>query len=100
MKAIQTKYLGVTNFKGSRIKAWADGWGSATIGYPHEYNTEQAHYQAVLALIAKVNKRIDSQNQDKPESERIKRHLDPPTISGGLPNGDWCFCFKASEVQS
>jgi len=90
MKAIQTKYLGATNHKPSRIKAWADGWGSKTIGYPHEYNTERAHYHAALALIDKVNKDF---HNNIPE-----RMLKAPTVSGGLPNGDWCFCFKDSEV--
>ena len=99
MKAIQTRYLGPTDYKGSRIKAWADGWDSVTIGYPHEYNTERAHYQAALALIDKVNKRIDAENKDIPDPERMIPHLTPPTISGGLPNGDWCFCFKDSEVK-
>lgn len=33
MKAIQTRYLGCTNTKGSRIKAWAEGGHSVTIGY-------------------------------------------------------------------
>jgi hypothetical protein len=99
MKAIQTRYLGPTNYKGSRIKAWADGWGSVTISYPHEYNTEQAHWWAAKALIDKVNKRIDSDNQDKTPVDRLNRHLRPPTISGGLPNGDWCFCFKDSVVK-
>lgn len=90
MKAIQTKYLGPTNYKGARIKAWADGWGSKTINYPHEYNTQRAHYAAAEALIAKVNTEFNN---------RPERALQPPTISGGLPNGDWCFCFKDSEIR-
>lgn len=86
MKAIQTKYLGPTNYKGARIKAWADGWGSKTISYPHEYNTERAHYEAAKALI------------DKCKAERQPFYADYPTICGGLPNGDWCFCYADSEV--
>ena len=91
MKAIQTRYLGPTNTQGSRIKAWADGWGSATIGYPHEYNTERAHYAAAMALIDKNKARCDK--------EGSKFYADYPTISGGLPNGDWCFSYAESVVQ-
>jgi glutamate mutase epsilon subunit len=91
MKAIQTRYLGATNYRGSRIKASADGWGSVIIGYPHEYNTELAHYAAAKALIDKANKVF----KNSPE-----RALQYPTISGGLPNGDWCFCYAASTVET
>ena len=87
MKAVQTKYLGPTNTKGSRIKAWADGWGSKIISYPHEYNSDRAHYEAALALLAQVNL-------------HNAHPIDPPTISGGLPNGDMCFCFKDSEIRA
>ena len=91
MKAIQTRYLGPTNYRGARIKAWAYGWGSVTISYPHEYNSELAHHEAAKALIAKVNKQFGNDE---------KRALQVPTISGGLPNGDWCFCFADSTVQT
>ncbi len=53
MKAIQTKYLPATNFRGSRIKATAEGWGAAIIDYPHEFNAEEAHIHAAKALLAK-----------------------------------------------
>jgi len=35
MTAIQTKYIGPTDHKGARIKAWSVGGRSVTIGYPH-----------------------------------------------------------------
>ena len=58
MIAIHTKYIGPTNSRGSRIKAYTcDGMGlkgfTATIPYPHEYSGETCHFQAVKALIAK-----------------------------------------------
>ena len=86
MKAIQTKYLGATDYKGSRIKAWAEGWGSATISYPHEYSNEMAHFQAVKALMAKY------------QPKYVK---DTPTIFGGLPDqSGYVFCFKDSEITA
>lgn len=74
MKAIQTRYLGPTNYRGSRIKATAEGGHSVTIGYPHEYNTEQAHWQACKALLAKTGWQWTE------------------VASGGLPNGDYVWC--------
>lgn len=54
MQAIQTKYLGPTNTKGSRIKATCAA-GSITIGYPHEVEHGQsAHRKAAEALAAKL----------------------------------------------
>jgi len=52
MKAIETKYLPCTNTKGSRIKAYAEGGNSITIGYPHE--SSHAHADAALALARKM----------------------------------------------
>jgi hypothetical protein len=54
MKAIFTKYLPCTDTKNSRIKAFAEGVGSVTIGYPHEFHGEKAHAQAALALARKI----------------------------------------------
>lgn len=57
MKAIKTKFLPATNNRGSRIKATAEGGErdhQVTIGYPHEFNAEQAHQQAAKALCAKM----------------------------------------------
>lgn len=54
MQAIQTKYFGPTNTKGSRIKATCAA-GSITIGYPHEVEHGQpAHRKAAEALAAKL----------------------------------------------
>ena len=57
MCAITTKFLGPTNFRGSRIKASAkSGRGlSVTIPYPHELSQSAAHAAAALALCAKMN---------------------------------------------
>ena len=54
MVIIKTKYLSATNYRGSRIKASANGF-TVTIPYPHHESYEMAHYDAVKALIAKHN---------------------------------------------
>ena len=58
MITIHTKYLGPTNNRGSRIKAYTcDGMGlkgfTATISYPHELSGEACHFEAVKELVKK-----------------------------------------------
>ena len=53
MKAIWTKYLGPTNFRGSRVKASAEGV-SVTVEYDNALNSEDAHAVAALALCRKA----------------------------------------------
>lgn len=60
MIAIHTKYIGPTNTRGSRIKAYTcDGMGlkgfTATVPYNHALNGEAVHFEAVKALVAKNN---------------------------------------------
>jgi hypothetical protein len=52
-QAIETKYLGATNSRGSRIKAtaWA---GSVTVCFDYQLNPDQNHKAAADALIAKL----------------------------------------------
>ena len=58
--AIETKFLGATNSRGSRIKAqamdsWSDGKReSVTVGYDHALNSEDNHAAAAIRLIPKV----------------------------------------------
>lgn len=74
MKAIQTKFLGPTDIKGARIKAWAEGVGSVTISYPHECGEgEPAHRKAAEALCRKAGWRCDN------------------LVAGGLPSGGYAF---------
>lgn len=54
MQAIQTKYLGPGNVRGSRVKAWADGYGSVTLGWDHRLNAADNHKAAAIALIRKL----------------------------------------------
>ena len=73
MKAIQVKYLGPTNYKGSRWKAWVEGGANITLPYDHALNSEANARCAAQALAAKLAWRF------------------PITGSGVLPNGDYVF---------
>lgn len=73
MKAIQVKYLPVTNTRGSRWKAWAEGGNQITVPYDHALNSEGNARVAALALIAKMGWRSEI------------------TGSGVLPNLDYVF---------
>jgi len=53
MNAIQTRYLGVTNTRGSRIKATCES-GSVTIDYPHELSGMACHALAAKKLVEKL----------------------------------------------
>ncbi len=59
MKAITTKYLGATNFRGSRIKAVAaDGDKNppqVTLAYDHGLNIDENHKKAAIALAWKLD---------------------------------------------
>lgn len=55
MKAIQTKYLGPTNCRGSRIKATDNDGNKVTIPYPYElHQGEDMHRKAARALCDKM----------------------------------------------
>lgn len=53
MQAIQTRYYGPTNTRGSRIKAWASA-GSISIPYPYELSGQACHRKAAEALVKKL----------------------------------------------
>lgn len=50
MKAIETKYLPATNFRGSRIRAAAEGGNSVTLGYESSHSSDANHARAALEL--------------------------------------------------
>lgn len=53
MQAIQTRYLGPTNTRGSRIKATCAA-GSITISYPYDLSGQAVHRRAAEALVSKL----------------------------------------------
>lgn len=75
MQAIQTKFLGPTNTRGSRIKAtcWLT---SVTVSWDHSANVEENHMAAIEALLSKlnndrINKGSDSLWQVKATGESV-----------------------------
>jgi hypothetical protein len=55
MIAIHTKYIGSTNYKPARIKAYTRSGFSCTVSVNHSLDGEQRHFAAVQALVAKHN---------------------------------------------
>jgi hypothetical protein len=53
-QAIQTKFLGPTNSRGSRVKAFAAA-GSVTISWDHRLNPEQNHRAAAEMFANRMN---------------------------------------------
>ena len=54
MQAIQTKFLPCTNYRGSRVKAWAE-CGSITVEWDHALNVDENHERAAKALALKLD---------------------------------------------
>ena len=73
MQAIQTKYFGPSNVRGSRIKATCAA-GSITIPYPYELSGQAVHRKAAEALAAKLG-------------------WNGQLLGGCLPDGSYCFVF-------
>ena len=55
MKAIETRYIGPTNFKGARIKADDGDGNTLTISYPYELSGEDVHRKAAEGLRDKMH---------------------------------------------
>jgi hypothetical protein len=60
--AIQTRYLGPTNFRGSRYKAYTESGRAITVSADYRLNSEENHRAAALALCAKM--RWDADGDD------------------------------------
>ena len=54
-KAIETRYIGPTNTRGSRCKATAEGHNSITLSWDSDLDSLEMHHKAALALCAKMN---------------------------------------------
>jgi hypothetical protein len=54
MKAIETRYLGPTNYLGARITAHDGDGNRVTIPYPYELSGESVHRAAAEALCEKM----------------------------------------------
>ena len=80
MQAIQTRYLGPTNSRGSRIKATCAA-GSITIPYPYELSGQACHRKAAEALVTKLGWN-DSHYGG--------------LLGGQLESGDYAFVFNST----
>lgn len=85
MIAIHTKYIGPTNTRGSRIKAYTRSGFSATIPYPHELSYERCHFEAVKALVKKHN---------------LDWNLDNMRFGDSADGKGYVFCFDHSIVEA
>jgi hypothetical protein len=83
MKAIQTKYLGVTDTKPSRIKASAEGVRPATY---------TADYLDQLADLDHLNR-----HERAAHCFALSRNWPTNLASGGLPDGTYAHCFLPEE---
>jgi hypothetical protein len=54
MQSIETKYIGPSNVRGSRVKATASGGVSLTLSWDDALNVEENHNAAARALITKL----------------------------------------------
>jgi len=79
MQAIQTRYLGPTNTRGARIKAWAAA-GSVTISYPYELSGQAVHRKAAEELVNKLG-----------WNDAYYGGL----LGGQLESGDYAFVFNS-----
>ena len=83
MIAIHTKCLPVTNTRGTRIKAYTSSGFTATIPYPYAESYEQAHFQAVKALV---------------EKNSLDWNLDNMRFGDSADGKGYVFCFDLSIV--
>jgi hypothetical protein len=79
MIAIQTRYLGPTNHRGARIKAWTDS-RSITVHWNHRLSSSDNHQAAAQQLLDRM---------DYGESFAL--------TSGTLPDGNGCHVLTMKE---
>lgn len=83
MLAIHTKYIGPTNTRGSRIKAYTNGGLSVTIAYPYALSYENCHFEAVKALVSK---------------HKLDWDLTDMRFGDSADGKGYSFCFECSKV--
>ena len=83
MIAIHTKYLGPTNVRGSRIKAYTASGFSATVPYDHSLSGVDVHFQAVKALVA---------------NNKLEWNLEGMRCGDSADGCGYSFCFDSSKV--
>lgn len=89
MIAIHTKYIGATNTRGSRIKAYTAGYGTqkgfeVTIPYRHDLDGVMVHFAAVHALVKKHS---------------LEWNLEAMRYGDSADGKGFSFCFDKSIVE-
>lgn len=88
VKIIKTKYIGPTNYKGSRVKAIADCGTSVTESYKSELNADENALSVAQALVNKLAMR----------GQKLTGRYDTFTIDGiGSFNGEYFFTIVRSK---
>jgi hypothetical protein len=83
MIAIHTRFIHATDHRGSRIKAFANGYPSVTIPYPYALSGVLCHFEAVTAFIKETGLDVSAEDM---------RYGDSADGRG------FCFCFSHSVV--
>ena len=97
MKAIQVKYLGPTDYKPSRFKAFTDSQ-SLTRTYDSTYNFDQFGELLALELCSNMGWQTPCQKVNN-VPQQYRDYLPGELIVGTLKNGDNVFCFPDSTVS-
>ena len=98
MKAIQVRYLGATNYKQDRLKAFTDAQ-SITVSRDYGMSVDRQSEQLALELCS----RMSWQTRCKKVSnvpQQYRDYLAGELIVGTLKNQDLVFCFPDSVVMS
>ena len=104
MKAIQTKYIGPTDKRRSRIKAFTDSQ-SLTVSMDDNLGLDRNSEQVALLLCAKMKwqtpcKAIKTTLNGAPfVPQQYRDYLPGELIIGTLKNGNNVFCFPDSTVS-
>ena len=90
MIAIHTKYIGPSNVRGSRIKAYTAGYGdikgfTVTVPYNHALEYVNVHFEAVKALVKKHN---------------LDWNLENMRYGDSADGRGFSFCFDNSKVTA
>ena len=91
MQAIETKYYGPTNTKGSKIVAKC-ARGKLTVSYDHALNIDENHKAACGALCAK----FVAEDVKKYGTNEAKTQWGKRLLGGQLVGGSWAWVFVDS----
>jgi len=88
MIAIHTKFLGATNTRGAKIKAYTANWGntrglSATVSYPYGLSGAACHFEAVKELVKKHD---------------LDWNINDMVYGDSVDGKGYCFCFAQSKI--